>query len=146
MATQGRPPSWNWYGADVVFRSKENVMAKKNRIPKQVAGFKIPKSIRKSSFLKSMLASKTGRDILGKAVVAAAGAAAAVLAEERKDVADTGKKGARKGARAVSIAGDAIQSAAHAALDVVAEQTRNIIPTGKKKDGDGRPFGEPVKH
>ena len=121
-------------------------MAKKNAIPKQVAGFKIPKSIRKSSFLKSMLASKTGRDILGKALIAAAGAAAAVLAEERKDVAGAGKKGARKGGRAIGIAGDAIQSAAHAAMDVVSEQTKNIIPTGKKKGNGERPFAEPVKH
>ena len=49
-------------------------MAKKNAIPKRVAGFKIPKPIRKSSFLRSMLASKTGRDILGKALVAGAAA------------------------------------------------------------------------
>ena len=121
-------------------------MAKKSAIPKQVAGFKIPKSIRKSTFLKSMLKSKTGRDILGKALLAAAGAAAAVLAEERKEVAETGKKGARKGGRALGIAGDAIQSAAHAAMDVVSEQTRNIIPTSKKKGGSDRPFADPVKH
>lgn len=123
-------------------------MAKKNAIPKRVAGFKIPKPIRKSSFLRSMLASKTGRDILGKALVAGAAAAAAVLAEERGDIASAGKKGARKSARVVGIAGEAIQSAASAAMDVVADQTRSIFPVKarQKKDNDDRPFADPVRH
>ncbi|WP_105383590.1 hypothetical protein [Neorhizobium alkalisoli] len=121
-------------------------MAKKNAIPKKVAGFKIPRSIRKSSFLRSMLASKTGRDILGKALLAGAGAAAAVLAEERSEIAQAGKKGARKGARVVGIAGEAIQSAAHAAMDVVADQTRSIFPANKKKEKDDRPLREAVRH
>ena len=121
-------------------------MAKKNAIPKKVAGFKVPKSIRKSSFLKSMLASKTGRDILGKALLAAAVAAAAVLTEEREDIAKAGKKGARKGARAVGIAGEALQSAANAAMDVVADQTRSIFPAAKKKEKDDRPLADAVRH
>lgn len=111
-------------------------MGKKNSIPKKVAGFQVPKMIRKSKPLNAMLASKTGRDILGKALLAGAAAAAAVLAEEREDVASAGKKGAKKGARAVGIAGDAIQSAAHAAMGVVTDSARAHLP--HQKDGQGQ--------
>ncbi|HEX2146616.1 MAG TPA: hypothetical protein VHG11_03075 [Pseudorhizobium sp.] len=131
-------------------------MAKKNSIPKKVAGFKVPKAIRKSKPLKTMLASKTGRDILGKALLAGAAAAAAVLAEERDDVAKAGKKGARKGAHALGIAGDAIQSAAHAAMGVVTDSARAYLPHGdeaarkdKKKhreDAEDRPFASTATH
>ena len=129
-------------------------MAKKNSIPKKVAGFKVPRTIRKSKALKAMLGSKTGRDILGKALLAGAAAAAAVLAEEREDVAKAGKKGARKGARAVGIAGDAIQSAAHAALGVVTDSASAYLPRAKgetekkakhREDTD-RPFAHTATH
>lgn len=130
-------------------------MAKKS-IPKKVAGFKVPKTIRKSKPLKAMLASKTGRDILGKALLAGAAAAAAVLAEEREDVAKAGKKGARKGGRAIGIAGDAIQSAASAAMGVVTDSARSYLPhkeDGSKKDkqreeteAEDRPFASTATH
>lgn len=110
-------------------------MGKKNAIPKKVAGYKVPKAIRKSKPLRALLGSKSGRDILGKALVAGAAAAAAVLAEERHDVAEAGMKGARKGARGVGIAGEAIQSAAYAAMGVVTDSARSLLPETK---GDGR--------
>ncbi|MBB6179655.1 hypothetical protein [Pseudorhizobium flavum] len=123
-------------------------MAKKNAIPKKVAGFKVPKTIRKSKPLKALLASKTGRDILGKALVAGAAAAAAVLAEEREEVATAGKKGMRKGARTIGIAGDALQSAAHAAMGVVTESAREHLPDRKEGSSgrDERPFGSSARH
>jgi hypothetical protein len=121
-------------------------MAKKNAIPKKVAGFKVPRSIRKSPILKSLLASKMGREILGKALIAGAGAAAAVLAEERDDIAKAGKKGARKGARMVGVAGKAMQSGASAAMDVVTDSARSILPHDKKQDDKDRPFEGAVKH
>ncbi|CAD7051856.1 hypothetical protein REJC140_01784 [Pseudorhizobium endolithicum] len=125
-------------------------MAKKNAIPKKVAGFKVPRTIRKSKPLKALLGSKTGRDILGKALMAGAAAAAAVLAEEREEVAAAGRKGARKGARAMGIAGDAIQSAAHAAMTVVTDSARSFMPENKERheeeEGDERPFGSAARH
>ena len=124
-------------------------MAKKNAIPKKVAGFKVPRAIRKSKPLKVLLGSKTGRDILGKALMAGAAAAAAVLAEEREEVATAGKKGVRKGARAVGIAGDAVQSAAHAAMAVVTDSARSFMPESKsqhEEEGDERPFGSTARH
>ncbi|MCJ8520386.1 hypothetical protein ABID21_003411 [Pseudorhizobium tarimense] len=120
-------------------------MSKKNRIPKKVAGFKVPKSIRKSKPLKAMLASKTGRDILGKVLMAGAAAAAAVLAEERDEVAHAGKKGAGKGARAIGIAGDAMQSAAHAAMGVVTDLARSYLPQTKDEKRSTRQPREEAK-
>lgn len=133
-------------------------MAKKSAIPKKVAGFKVPKAVRKSKPLKAMLGSKIGRDIIGKALIAGAAAAAAVLAEEREEVTEAGKKGARKGARAIGIAGEAMQSAAHAAMGVVTDQARSYLPKDKKADGGtqkqdrkreeegGRPFASSATH
>lgn len=124
-------------------------MAKKKVIPKKVAGFRVPKAIRKSKPLKVLLGSKTGRDILGKSLMAGAAAAAAVLAEEREDVARAGRKSVSKGARAVGIAGDAIQSAAHAAMDVVTESARSFLPEDKKQsdeEEEERPFGSTARH
>ena len=46
-----------------------------------------------------MLLTKMGRDIIANAMTAAAGAAAAVLVEEREAIADTGVKVVKKGAK-----------------------------------------------
>jgi hypothetical protein len=43
-------------------------MAKKFKIPKKVAGYKVPKSVRKSRLLRAMLSNPMGRDILAKAL------------------------------------------------------------------------------
>ena len=48
-------------------------MAKKNRIPKKIAGVKVPKALRRSKMLGYMVASDVGRDMLAKAVTAGAG-------------------------------------------------------------------------
>jgi hypothetical protein len=49
--------------------------------------------------LRAMLKSPTGRDILANAITAGAGAAAAVLIEQRKEIKKAGRKGLRKGGR-----------------------------------------------
>ena len=112
---------------------------KKNPLPKRVAGVKIPKTIRKSRMLRAMLKSPMGRDLLANALVAGAGAAAAVLIENRDTVADAstqaakaGKKGARKSYRAVQIAGDAMESAVSAMMGVVADAAHTIVPQKAK--------------
>ncbi|MHC2357707.1 hypothetical protein ACVMB3_007230 [Sinorhizobium meliloti] len=51
-------------------------MAKKSRIPKKIAGVKVPKPLRKSKMLRSMMASDLARDVLAKALTAVPGAAA----------------------------------------------------------------------
>ncbi len=110
----------------------------KNRIPKKVAGYKVPKTIRKSSVIRSLLASHIGRDVLAKALTAGAGAAAAILIEEREEIADTTKKGARKGARAMGLAGDAIRGAAQAATEVVRDAADSALPKKMRKQAKVR--------
>jgi hypothetical protein len=108
---------------------------KKARIPKKVAGVKIPKFVRKSDFLGTLLASDIGRDILANALTAAAGAAAAVILEHRDDIASAGKSAARESAKTGSVIGEAAQSAANAAMEVVSEATGAVLPIG---DGKGK--------
>jgi hypothetical protein len=112
-------------------------MAKSKKLPKTLAGLKVPKTMRKSKLLKALLGSPFGRDILAKALVAGAGAAAAVLVENREDIAKTGKKtakkGARKTARATSVAVDALRSASDAMIGVVQETATSFLPKGQRK-------------
>ncbi len=110
----------------------------KTKLPKTIAGFKLPKSVRKSRILDAMLNSQIGRDILANALTAGAGAAAAVLLEERKAVSKVGKKGLRKSAGAIGIARDAVQSAASAALGVVGDAAHSFLPEGKTPKGKER--------
>ncbi|WP_426131890.1 hypothetical protein [Pararhizobium sp. PWRC1-1] len=111
----------------------------KNRIPKKVAGYKVPKGIRKSSVIRALLASDIGRDVLANALTAAAGAAAAVLIAQREEISDATKKGARKGARALGIAGEAIRDAAQAAMEVVRDAAHSALPKKVRKAADKGP-------
>ncbi|MBW9054943.1 hypothetical protein [Rhizobium mesosinicum] len=114
-------------------------MAKKNRIPKKIAGYKIPKAIRKSATIRGLLASDIGRGILANALTAAAGAAATVLLAESDEISDAAGKGARKGKRALGIAGSAMSSAADAAIDVIKDSARDALPKKMRKDIKDRP-------
>ena len=101
---------------------------KKNPIPKRMAGVKMPKTIRKSRMLRAMLSSAKGRDLLANALVAGAGAAAAVLVEEREQVTDAAGTGAKKGARALGIAAEAMESAASAVMATVSDAAGSLVP------------------
>lgn len=118
---------------------------KKNFIPKKIAGFKVPKSVRRSSLLRNMLASRTGRQILARALVAGANAAATALTDERADIRKPGKASGRRRALAASVAGEAIESATAAAIDVVTSPTRPLFKASAKAK-EGRIFPEPVTH
>jgi transposase len=121
-------------------------MAKKKfKLPKKIAGVRIPKMLRKSALLDRMLKSATGREIAAKALVAAAGAAAAVLLKEREEVAEAGAATAKKGARAARVARDVVQSASAAVAEVVTEAARSALPGRKDEDRDIRPT-EPSRH
>jgi hypothetical protein len=122
-------------------------MAKKNAIPKKIAGFRIPKKVRKSSALRALLTNDIGRGILANALTAGAGAAAAVLLGDREEIADAGKKGVRKSARALGIATEALESGASAAMGVVKDSAHSMLPKDVRKGGASakrkgdRPFG-----
>jgi hypothetical protein len=107
-------------------------MARKMALPKKIAGFKVPKSLRKSRLLRSLLNSPIGRQVVADALVAGAGAGAAVLLGERKEVGKAAAKGTRKGARGVAIATEAVESAASAMMDVVTDAARSMLPEERK--------------
>ena len=104
----------------------------KMKVPKRIAGFKVPKQIRKSALLRGLLASKAGREIAGRALVAGATAAAAALVAERREVAEATKKGARKGARTLGLLSGAAESAVGAAMEVVTDAARAMLPEKNK--------------
>lgn len=118
---------------------------KKKIVPKKVAGFKVPKSVRQSSLLRNMLASRTGRQMLAKALVAGANAAAAVLTDDRADIRKPSKTKGRKRALAAGVASEAIESATAAATDIVTSPTRPLFKASAKAK-EGRIFPEPVTH
>ena len=43
-------------------------MAKKIKLPKKVAGYRVPKSVRKSTLLRALLNNPMGRDVLANAL------------------------------------------------------------------------------
>ena len=55
--------------------------ADRTKLPKTIAGFKVPKAVRKSEFVEALAASPTGRRLLADALIAAASAASAALAK-----------------------------------------------------------------
>ncbi|WP_018236928.1 hypothetical protein [Ensifer sp. BR816] len=105
-------------------------MAKKKRIPKKIAGVKVPKGLRQSKILRTMMASNVGRDLLAKAITAGAGAAAAVLVDHRDEVIDAGETTTRKGKKAVGLARRAMRSGFSAAMDSMKD---TVFPAGHKK-------------
>ncbi|MEW6121664.1 MAG: hypothetical protein AB1698_03565 [Pseudomonadota bacterium] len=110
-------------------------MAKKFAIPKKIAGFRVPKAIRKSPLVSTLLASETGRKVLGEALVAGAAAAAAILVKNNgRDMAHAADQAITTTKNAGSVAVDAIHGAGSAMLEVLGEAARSALPekTAKK--------------
>ncbi|NNC00968.1 hypothetical protein HI113_44735, partial [Corallococcus exiguus] len=85
----------------------------KTKLPKEIAGVKIPKALREGDWMDNLLGSETGRQILADALVAAAGAAAAVVLSHRPKV--------KKMAEAAS---DAIRNVANRTAGAVAKDVK----------------------
>jgi hypothetical protein len=103
-------------------------VGKKLKLPKTVAGVKVPKSLRKSRRLKAFINNPLGRTILADVLVAAAGAAAVALrgsAPSSVQTANASGKAAAAGARGAS---DLVQSAVGALSNVVSDVARGIRP------------------
>lgn len=105
----------------------------KNKLPKRIAGFKVPKALRRSKLVRGLLGSELGRHIVADALVAAAGAAATVLVREREEIIEAGEKGARKGKRALGLVTEAADSAAAAALGAVTDAARTMMSEKKPR-------------
>jgi hypothetical protein len=133
-------------------------MAKKTKakLPKTIAGVKVPKAIRTSGLLDELLNSPLGREILAEAIVAAAGAVASVLMKKRPSadqVAQAGEAIVDTGAEAASATKDLAQTAVGAVTEAVADAARHILPSisypARSQDLLGArptlaPAGEPV--
>jgi len=117
-------------------------MAKKIRLPKKIAGIRVPKRIRKSSLLHGLLDSPVGRHILAEALTAGAAAGAAVLVRERKDVADGVEAGAKRGVRMAALVGETVQSAADAMLSSVTTAARSMLSDNDDEDEHGGKHSE----
>jgi len=102
----------------------------KGKIPKTVAGVKVPKALRKG-LTASLLDNPRTRELLADVLLAAAGAAAAALVKNRRQVAGAG-------AGAAAVTRDIVQDAAGAVTDAVAETARRILPDSLTGDEDSR--------
>jgi hypothetical protein len=65
----------------------------KTKLPKSVAGLKVPKRLRKSRAVRGFLDNPIGREIIAAAIVAGAGAAASALGKRRPSVRQVGEAG-----------------------------------------------------
>lgn len=111
----------------------------KTKVPKTIAGVKVPKALRQSGWLEPVLADPYAREILADVLIAAAGAAAAALVKERpsmRQVADTGDAALAAGAEAGSAARDLVQDAAGAAAGVITEAAKAILPASVTGSGE----------
>jgi len=116
-------------------RHEEDNLAK-NRIPKKIAGFKVPKAMRKSPVLKTLLGSTAGRRILGDALMAGATAAAAVLVQTNQDeVAHAGKQAIKGGKKAGNVAARAVKDAAGAMVNVIGNAAQSVLPDAVTHSG-----------
>jgi hypothetical protein len=108
-------------------KAKSKSSNKGTGMPKKVAGVKVPKAVRQSKSLGTLLNSGLGREILADALIAAAGAAAAALTRTRP-VRNAGRAVAETGSEAASATSDAVQTAAGAVAGVVTEAGRSFLP------------------
>jgi hypothetical protein len=123
----------------------------KGKLPKTVAGVKVPKILRTSA-LATLFESPLGRQILADALIAAAGAAAAALVQNRptgKQIANAGEAVADAGADAAAATRDTVQSAAGAVANLVTEAAQHILPTsitGADEEDQGKRQGPRYAH
>ncbi|WP_271896071.1 hypothetical protein [Candidatus Phyllobacterium onerii] len=121
-------------------------MGKKSKaVPKRVAGLKVPKTLRQSKILRGLLSNPVGREVLANALTAGAAAAAAVLIEERKEIADAGKQGLKKGGQTLSIATRAVQSGTSAAMGAIGDTAHAMLPK-KVRKGKKFSFDKVIQH
>ena len=105
--------------------------AAKSKLPKKVAGFKVPKALRKSGMLDTLVGTQTGRQLLADALIAAASAAAAVLVKRGADAAAPNGKNAGR-----SLMSDATHAATGALATFVTDAAHGLI-SGRTNASDG---------
>jgi hypothetical protein len=117
----------------------------RGKVPKSLAGSKIPKSLRKSGAITQFLNNDRGRRILADVLVAAAGAAAAALVQHRPSeaqVALAGEAALDSGQRAVTATAGAVQAAAGTLGSVLTKQSSRSSPLTTCQREKGQREGE----
>ena len=111
--------------------------AKAKKLPKTIAGVKIPKKLRKKGGnLVGLLENPTARMIAADTLIALAGALAGNRTT-RHAIAGAGGDVAEAGAHAADRGGDAVRGMAEVATGLVAEAARGVLPAalgGKDED------------
>ena len=103
--------------------------AKKDKLPKTLAGVPIPKSLRKpGSSLAGLIASPTGRELAADILIAVAG----VLAGNKRTRGTVAQTAADVAQGAAGTARDTTQTITGAVANVVAEAARQILPSPAK--------------
>jgi hypothetical protein len=119
----------------------EDDMAKK-KIPKKIAGIKIPKVLRKNSLLKSLVGTAAGRQIVADALKAAAGAAAAALVASRMSEGSKGrdrKSGIAEASEdGIEIVQRALKDAADAMTEVLGKAAQAAMGHEERNTGKHR--------
>lgn len=113
----------------------------KAKVPKKVAGLKVPKAFRKLGALDALVGTPIGREVLAGALIAAAAAAANALRQHAPSAAEIGEAGkavGKAGSDAASAAGDITRTAAAALAGVVADAAQALRPTAPKKKAEPR--------
>ena len=106
-------------------------MAKKAKLPKTIAGVRVPKILRQSGTIDTLLNTEIGRKVLADAIMAAAGAAAAALVQNRPSgaqVARAGEAVADAGTEAASVTKDLVQGAVGVVAGAVTEAAQHVLP------------------
>jgi hypothetical protein len=113
----------------------------KKKIPKKIAGVKIPKVLRKNSLLKSLIGTSAGRQIAADALVAAAGAAAAALVASQ---AASGSKGSGRKSSIVEASEDGLEIVQRALKEAANAMTKVISDAAQAAMGgdDDRSAGK----
>jgi hypothetical protein len=113
----------------------------KLKIPKKIGGVKVPKALRKSKSVDTLLNNPVGRELLAGALVAGAGAAAAALADYRPSKAqieEAGQAAVETGAAAAGSAQDAVQGAAVAIGSALRDLAGRLSSSNKNRNPNKR--------
>lgn len=114
-------------------------MAKSFKIPKKIAGVKIPRAVRKSGrSLAAFLETPTGREMAAAALTAMAGVLAGTNRPVRKAAADVATGAGHTAAQAGSGAAGLMRDMAEAAVGAVSETARDLVTTGKDRPQGAR--------
>ncbi|PWC34983.1 hypothetical protein [Azospirillum sp. TSO22-1] len=114
-------------------------MAKSFKIPKKIAGMKIPKAVRRSGrSLTAFLETPTGREVAAAALTAMAGVLAGTSRPVRNAAADAATGAGHTAAQAGSGAAGLMRDMAEAAVGAVSETARDLLSASKDRPQGAR--------